>query len=184
MYGFYKQFVSDVVTIDWGESLHVNEHLDIVADLNFVPIPETLDQSFDTIILSDVLEHIYEPQNLLRELYRILKQNGILMMNVPFYYWVHEIPHDYYRYTEYTLKRYFEELHFDIIVFERVGGLGACWNDITSKTLCRLGLPGRIVAACLTIPICLFRNTFPIKELLSAHSNNFPLGYFIVAKKV
>ena len=66
------------------------------------------DSEFDTIILSDVLEHIPVPEHLWKEMARILSRNGKIIMNVPFYYCLHEAPHDCSRYTEFALRRFVE----------------------------------------------------------------------------
>ena len=55
------QFTTDVQCIDWANSLHGSDYLDKVCDLTgTIPYP---DGSFDTILLSDVLEHLPEPMN-------------------------------------------------------------------------------------------------------------------------
>jgi len=193
MYEFYRQHVSSVTTIDWAESLHANEHLDIITDLNTAPIPGVADQSYDSIILSDVLEHIYHTQTLLGELHRILKPGGVLLMNVPFFYWIHESPHDYYRYTEFALKRHVEDAGFEVIEFERLGGQVACMIDIFSKWLYKHGGRGilsktrnklyRFITALTQNTVCALRNIKPFRSLLLKNNEQFPLAYFLVARK-
>lgn len=51
------------------------------------------------MILSDVLEHIKQPSELLCEISRIMKDDGRLVLNSPFMYWTHGSPYDYFRYT-------------------------------------------------------------------------------------
>src|SRR5688572_16852316 len=71
LYGAYKDHVKSNICVDWENTLHKNPFLDKSCNLN-----EKLpfgDQEFDTILLSDVLEHIYEPQLLWHEMERILK---------------------------------------------------------------------------------------------------------------
>ncbi len=84
----YRNYVSENVCVDWGNSLHRNNHLDIECDLT-QPLPFAAGE-FDTIILSDVLEHIPEPQQLWREMARVLSAQGRILLNVPFFYWLHE----------------------------------------------------------------------------------------------
>lgn len=38
---------------------------------------------FDVVVLSEVLEHLFEPENCLRECYRVLKKNGMLIIGIP-----------------------------------------------------------------------------------------------------
>lgn len=51
-------------------------------DLNKMPLPFR-EESFDVVILSDVLEHIVAPISLLKEIKRILKRGGKLIISVP-----------------------------------------------------------------------------------------------------
>jgi len=119
----YKSFVSDLVSqyvsVDWAESLH-DLKADIFADLN-QPFP--IDSAVaDTVLSLSVMEHLHEPQRFLNEAYRILKVGGVMILHVPFMWWVHEAPYDYFRYTPYGLMRLFEEAGFvDVIVNPEAG---------------------------------------------------------------
>ena len=62
------------------------------------------DASFDTVLSVQVLEHTPEPQALLDEMARVLRPNGILIINVPFSFRLHEEPHDYFRYSPHGLR--------------------------------------------------------------------------------
>lgn len=78
---------------------------DIVADINEkIPIP---DNSFDTVIMNNVLEHLHNPQRAINECKRVLKPNGVLLVTVPFLIGIHEAPIDYQRYTVFMLERLF-----------------------------------------------------------------------------
>ena len=82
-YAAYRDHVRETVCIDWANSPHRIEHLDMECDLTGeIPFP---DASFDTVILSDVLEHLPDPKLCWQEIARLLKPGGKLIMNVPFY---------------------------------------------------------------------------------------------------
>jgi 2-polyprenyl-3-methyl-5-hydroxy-6-metoxy-1,4-benzoquinol methylase len=59
------------------------DYLVSIADINRLPFA---DASFDCIICSEVLEHIPDHQQAIRELNRILKPQGILVVSVPRYF--------------------------------------------------------------------------------------------------
>jgi len=81
-YRIYKDLVEDNVYIDWENTLHKNNFLDEVVNLNEgTPYPSN---SFDTILLTDVLEHISEPRKLMGEISRVLKPEGKLILGVVF----------------------------------------------------------------------------------------------------
>ena len=60
-------------------------------------------------------------------------------MNVPFYYWLHERPHDYYRYTEYALRRFAETAGFNFLLIKTLGGVPEIIADILAKNLLGFG---------------------------------------------
>lgn len=75
--------------------------IDYVCDLTCVPVE---DKRYDLVLLTQVLEHIPEPMNVLKEMHRILKPGGCLWLSAPLFYEEHETPNDYYRYTQFGLK--------------------------------------------------------------------------------
>jgi SAM-dependent methyltransferase len=186
MFEFYRNYVDSVTTVDWAESIHTEgaKHLDIIADLNTSPIPELENNSFDSAICSDVLEHIYEPKILLYEIHRVLKQNGILLLNVPFTFPVHESPHDYYRYTEWALKSLMKDNGFEIIRFEYLGGIVASWITLTTQGLYGFGFIGKLLAAITQNVVCFLLRFKLWRRFLSYRSDLVPLGYFIAARKL
>ena len=120
-YLIYKEKASEVVCIDWDVSSDDYDFLDFKADLN-KPLDFFKDQYFDSILLADVLEHIYNPNQLVSELSRILKPKGKIVVFVPFLYWVHSQPNDYFRYTEFFLRKIFEENQQNILKLDSYGG--------------------------------------------------------------
>jgi len=76
--------------------------VEIVADIQNMPQVET--ERFDTIICTQVLEHVPNPFEALAELHRILRPGGRLLLTVPFLNNYHMEPDDYWRFTEYALK--------------------------------------------------------------------------------
>jgi len=77
------------------------------------------DESFDSILSFQVLEHIFEPQDFLSEAKRVLKPGGYMLITVPFMWDEHEKPYDYGRYTSFGLKHLFNKNSFEVINFEK-----------------------------------------------------------------
>ena len=75
--------------------------VDIVADIQYMP--QVQDERFDSIICTQVLEHIPNPFLAVKELHRVMKPGGKLFLTVPFLNNLHMEPHDYWRFTEYSL---------------------------------------------------------------------------------
>jgi SAM-dependent methyltransferase len=181
LYAAYRDLVTETVCVDWANSLHGGLHVDVACDLSqTLPFP---DGRFDTVILSDVLEHVAEPQALWGEIARILDRNGKLLLNVPFMYGLHEQPHDYYRYTEFALRRFAASVGLQVLVLDRLGGAPEVLADIAAKTLLRLPAIGARMAVAIQRCAALFACTSIGRKLSAATAEQLPLGYFLVARK-
>ena len=175
----YRDYVGDVVCVDWQDT--PVDHLDFQCDLT-QPLPFG-DGEFDTVILSDVLEHVPTPTLLWREMARILAPKGAVIMNVPFYYWLHDVPHDYYRYSEYALRRFVRENGLEVVVLETIGGSPEIIADILAKHVSHLPVLGGYLAAAIQTVTFLSLNVRPVRKLSQKTSRGFPFGYFLVAEK-
>ncbi len=178
----YRELIDENICVDWENSLHGNSFLDHNCDLTQA-LPFS-DGEFDTIILSDVLEHLPEPMNFWQEMNRVLNAGGKIFINVPFYYWLHEKPHDYYRYTEFALKRFAEMTGFEIITLRPIGGSPEIIADILSKTLMTWPKLGKYPAMAIQFMCWKFINTGPGRSASGRSAQYFPLGYFMIVRKL
>lgn len=183
LYLIYKNFIEDVVCVDWTNTAHKNEFLDVECDLGqSLPFKNN---EFDTILLSDVLEHLKHPENLWREMHRILQVNGYVLLNVPFYYWLHEAPYDYYRYTKFALISFAEKNGFKVIILKELGGAPEIICDIVSKYL-HFFVPklGKYLAALVQRLGELWLKVGMLHKISGKSAQIFPLGYFMVVQKM
>jgi SAM-dependent methyltransferase len=103
-------------TLDWAESVHEGAPAsDILASADAIPVR---DGAFDAVLLTQVLEHVPEPARVMAELHRILTKGGALYLTVPLIWELHELPHDYYRYTAEGLRHLLETAGFTSIEVE------------------------------------------------------------------
>lgn len=175
-YGIYKDLIDDSYCIDWEYSPQDQIHVDQFVNLN-----QTLGlkKTFDTIILSDVLEHIAEPQHLLNALYQLLNPNGKIIIMVPFMYRLHEEPHDYYRYTEHALKHMLHKANFNLLEIESYGGIVDVIFDLLNKVFFNTKSRSKIL-------ISIYKRVSKInyfKRNNNERKYSFPLGYVLVANK-
>jgi len=77
------------------------------------------DKDFDSVISNEVLEHIFNPDVFLSEINRVLKDEGILLITVPFVWDEHEQPYDYARYSSFGLKHLLEKHGFKILTYRK-----------------------------------------------------------------
>lgn len=75
---------------------------DLVLDVRHMP--EVADASYDCVYCSGVLEHVDDYQAGLREITRVLKPGGVLLLGLPFRQGLHREPYDFWRFTEYGLR--------------------------------------------------------------------------------
>lgn len=92
---------------------------DIVADAQNLPLN---DESFDSVVSTQTLEHLSDPGKAVKEFYRVLKKGGYCLATVPFFNDIHEEPHDYWRFTNFALEKTFKEAGFKVVEIERTSG--------------------------------------------------------------
>jgi len=112
--------VSDYIKLDFESSeYHQGHQLDLTWDGKTIPLDS---DSIDTVFMTEVLEHVHKPGQMLREMRRVLKQGGILFLTVPFTWPMHELPYDYHRFTPIALEAYLIEAGFDVKRIQLLGG--------------------------------------------------------------
>ncbi len=181
LYDAYKAYITECTCTDWANTKHTNPYVDQTCDLND-PLPFAT-ESFHTVILSDVLEHIAKPDQLWLEMYRILKPGGKVILNVPFLYKLHEVPHDYFRYSKYALQNFATGSGFKIILLQEIGGLPEVITDLVSKLVSSIPIVGKVGAMLIQETNSFLLRTKPGKSLSLKTRDLYPLGYFVVAAK-
>lgn len=68
------------------------------------------DSSFDSLLCSQVLEHVFNPDVFLSEINRVLRLGGRVLLTVPFVWDEHEQPYDYARYSSFGLRFLLEKV--------------------------------------------------------------------------
>ena len=82
-----------------------------ICDLTTIPVEN---DRYDLVFLSQVLEHVPDPKKVLEEIHRVIKPGGVLWLSAPLFYEEHEIPYDYYRYTQYGFTYLLESSKFTV----------------------------------------------------------------------
>jgi SAM-dependent methyltransferase len=77
--------------------------------------------SFDSVLCNQVLEHVFNPDEFLQEINRVLKLGGKLLLTVPFVWDEHEQPYDYARYSSFGLRALLEKNGFAIRQHKKLG---------------------------------------------------------------
>jgi SAM-dependent methyltransferase len=88
------------------------------------------DGSLDFVTCTQVLEHVQDPHWHLAEMSRVLKVGGVILLTLPFVWEQHEIPHDYYRFTEFGVRHLASENDLRVAELEPGGGMIECVAQI------------------------------------------------------
>lgn len=97
---------------------HDNEQIDIFYDGKTIPVEN---DSFDSVLSSEVFEHVFNLEEVLGELHRVLKKGGVILITCPFVWKEHEVPNDFARYTHFALKHLFEKNGFKVRTMDKSG---------------------------------------------------------------
>lgn len=97
---------------------HNDSDIDVYYDGKTLPFE---DGRFEWVVSFETLEHIFNPEEILRELHRVGKPDGFLLVSVPFCWDEHEVPYDYARYTSYGLSHLLEKAGFEVIKYVKTG---------------------------------------------------------------
>ncbi|MGC8880076.1 MAG: class I SAM-dependent methyltransferase [Anaerolineae bacterium] len=158
------------------------------ADLTYVSdiqdMPSVPSGSYDSAICLEVLEHVADPFRAVREIHRILAPGGVLIISVPHLSRLHDLPHDYFRYTSFGLRSILEQAGFNVLCVRQRGGLlSFLGHQISTVLLATVWNWGWIrKAAWLVNSWLVTRICFVLDELLSL-GEEFAAGYVVVAVK-
>ena len=95
---------------------HETESIDAYYNGSTLPFK---DEAFDSVFCSEVFEHIFELEEVLLELKRVMKKNGTALFTVPFVWDEHETPFDFGRYSSFGIKYLLEKNGFEILALEK-----------------------------------------------------------------
>jgi len=92
---------------------------DVVGDAMALPVRSAC---ADTVLATELLEHLPHPADFLAEAARVLRPGGTLILSTPFLEPLHEEPRDFFRFTPYGLRVLLVEAGFEVRSIQRKGG--------------------------------------------------------------
>jgi SAM-dependent methyltransferase len=143
------------------------------------------DIDFDSIIISQVLEHIFEPEFFLSEVRRVLKPCGTLLLTVPFVWDEHDQPLDYARYSSFGIKYLLEKHGFSILHQDKLGDDAGMIFQLANAYMYKLITTKHKYITCLLMTLF----CFPVNCIGVLMSKIFPknkdlyLDNLIIAQK-
>ena len=148
--------VSEYIGVDIETSGHDHRlsEVDVYYDGKKIPFE---DNSFDSGFCSEVMEHVFNPDEIFSELHRVLKPGARLLLTVPFCWNEHEMPFDYARYTSVGLAHLLKKNGFSIVEMRKSGNFArVLWQmfilyifDLFKK----LNRPGYLLSLVFIVPL-------------------------------
>jgi SAM-dependent methyltransferase len=145
------------------------------------------DEIYDSCICTEVLEHVFDPDQFLSELNRVLTLGGVLLVTVPFVWDEHDQPYDYARYSSYGLTYLLKEHGFETMMHQKTMDDLRCifqlGNAYIHKTILShtSGITEKVLTALLCSPVNMFGSI--VGKMLPRNSDLY-LDNVIVAKKI
>jgi len=191
---FYKSLRDST----WTEYVVFEPDVDFLPEMNASRVysvsgdglnPPFKSETFDTILIIQVLQFIFEPNLLIKNISKIIKDNGKIIIQVPQSGNLHGIPNHYYNFTKFWLNRILSENNFEIINHYYLGG---AWRTIASRLFLMfwpvfrhkyyldpqfkkrgykfwITFPIQVLIAGMIFPTALLLSLFDIKEEANNH---------------
>ena len=97
---------------------HSTEEIDFFYDGKTLPFA---DETFDSLFSSEVLEHVPDIDQSLKEIRRVLKPRGRVLITVPFVWTEHELPLDFRRFTQGGIEKIMSDHGFEVLQSQKAG---------------------------------------------------------------
>ena len=164
---FFKNKDARIISLD-------GQHDTINFEKDSLPYEK---ESIDSVLLFNLLEHVYHYTFLLKEIRRVLATGSHVIGAVPFLVGYHADPRDFFRYTSDALQNIFQEAGFKNveIVILGIGPMSAGYSQIEF-------LIPRIIKIII-LPAVLFFDRFVLSLISKVNREKFALGLFFNVSK-
>lgn len=157
---------------------------DIVGSAEAIPLP---DASVDSVLSTQVLEHVPHPWIVIQEMFRVLRPGGHVLLTIPQVNELHEEPHDYFRYTSYGLQSLLTDAGFVVEDMHQRGKYHAMTMQIRIRHLINTWKPYQrkwvmLILGPLTLILtkyAVWRDSVSRNPAAALHT----IGWAVLAKK-
>lgn len=155
---------------------------DFLSDATEIPVKSN---HFNVVICSQLLEHVIDPLKVLKEIFRVLRPGGKLLLSTPFLYRVHADPIDYARYTDFYWKINLKQIGFKKIKVESHGYFFSVLANMF-KTSAKESQKKQIIISVLPTLIAGFFTQLAVfldKKIKNPVLKTYSLGFGVTAIK-
>lgn len=131
-YNLYFKHVTKKTNCDYDAT---RGQVDFTCSATAIPVPN---ESYDSILCTEVLEHVPDPGGALKEFNRVLRPGGKILLSTPMYWPSHEVPYDFYRFPEHGLRYLTEQAGFEMLAMIPRGGIFVFLGQIVLMVLAPL----------------------------------------------
>jgi len=157
----------------FGIDLNKNSKADLICDVLNLEIKSS---SADSVLCTQVMEHVKDPEKLIKEISRICKEGALCLLTCPHICRVHGVPYDFFRFTKYGLKYLCEKNNLKIIKIEEIGGF-----FLTTTYLWDFYLREKLnIFSYFLIPLF---NLFYLFLMPLDNDKNYSFNYIVLVKK-
>lgn len=115
---------------------HVGHVVDAFADGSALPFR---DAAFDSALATEVLEHVPDADLVAREIARVVKDGGHVLITVPFVGELHQVPYDFRRFTRFGIERVLTDAGFEVLELRSRGNFLMTAGRCLAHAIYRLG---------------------------------------------
>jgi SAM-dependent methyltransferase len=177
--------VDEYIGLDIIESGHNNSNkkADVFYDGKNIPFAN---DNFDSIFCSEVFEHVFNLDEVIKELNRVLKIDGKILLTIPFVWELHEKPFDFARYTVFGINSVLEKNGFEILKSEQTTNYIETLTQLKANYLAKLlytknGKINGIINLIFIFPLVL---SGKFLSLLLPENKDLYLNNLVLARKI
>ena len=166
------KFAKSYVGVDVSSSGHDHSRslIDVIYDGWNLPFQSN---SFDTIVSFEVFEHVFNPEQILSEIYRVLKPDRHILITTPFCWGEHEQPYDFARYTSFGMESILERNGFKVLSITKTNDSFLAISQMLISYISNHALPkGKILSI-----VSQFLVVFPLNLFVVVLGKLLPLRY-------
>jgi SAM-dependent methyltransferase len=153
------------------------QRVDVICPATEIPLDSG---SFDTVLCTQVVEHVADHYAVMNEAFRLLKGGGVLILSAPMYWPLHEEPYDFFRFTRHGLRHLLEKIGFVELEIINNGGKWALCGQVLIQTFVTTRFASWFLTRKVIVP--------SINRLFAGLDDRFPnagnpMNYVVVARK-
>jgi ubiquinone/menaquinone biosynthesis C-methylase UbiE len=174
------EYIGIDLKIEGREENH--KYVDKFYDGNVIPFDN---KSFDSLLCTEVLEHVFNIEELLKEFNRVLKKGGIALITTPFMWEEHEMPYDFARYTTPALIHLYKKHGFDVIHNFKTGNYVEVIFQFSLNYIKNILPENKMIRQIILMPFIFLTNFFGVifSFILPKNQTAYFNNIFILEKK-